>query len=37
MNNEALKILGKINAYIREVVTVINKKKEHDFSIWFYE
>lgn len=26
MNNEALEILGKINAHMREVITAINKK-----------
>lgn len=37
MNNEALEILGKINANIREAKIAINKKKEHDCAIWFYK
>ena len=37
MNNKALEILGKINAYLREVTIAINKKKEHNPSIWLYK
>lgn len=37
MNNEVLKIPGKINADMREVIKVINKKEEHGFSIWLYD
>lgn len=35
MNDEALKILGEINANIKEVIIAINKEEEHEFSIWF--
>lgn len=36
MNNKVLEISGKINTGMREVTKAINKK-EHDFSIQFYD